>query len=247
MRAAVRGTSRNTYAIYSEAGPDYVYNMQRLLRKFETAKQYIPKPVERKAGKATRFGVLYYGSTSCAMDEAYDRLEEQGLHVDVMRVRAFPFHESVMEFIAAHDHVFVGAEQPGRVGEEVAQAGEGDDAPEGGVVLLGEDEGIARSPGGADGGSTSTTITAMGLAFDTNALSFPANTPVTLTLDNQDPGVPHNVAIYPSSTDLMTPLFRGDLDTGVATITYDIPALMPGTYYFHCDVHPTMNGTVTVA
>ena len=101
--------------------------------------------------------------------------------------------------------------------------------------------------GGAGGGSTSTTITAMGLAFDTNALSFPANTPVTLTLDNQDPGVPHNVAIYPSSTDLMTPLFRGDLDTGVATITYDIPALKPGTYYFHCDVHPTMNGTVTVA
>ena len=56
-----------------------------------------------------------------------------------------------------------------------------------------------------------------------------------------------SVAIYPSSTDLMTPLFRGGLDTGVATITYDIPALMPGTYYFHCDVHPTMNGTVTVA
>jgi 2-oxoglutarate ferredoxin oxidoreductase subunit alpha len=102
-----RGTSRNTYAIYSEAGPDYTYNMQRLLRKFETAKQLVPKPLERKSSKATRFGVLYYGSTSPAMDEAMDRLEEQGLHVDAMRVRAFPFHESIIDFIAAHDHVFV--------------------------------------------------------------------------------------------------------------------------------------------
>jgi len=102
-----RGTSRNTYALYSEAGADYTYNMQRLLRKFETAKQLVPRPLERKASKATRFGVLYYGSTSPAMDEALDRLDEQGLHVDAMRVRAFPFHESIIDFVAAHDHVFV--------------------------------------------------------------------------------------------------------------------------------------------
>ena len=95
--------------------------------------------------------------------------------------------------------------------------------------------------------AAATTIAAMGLAFDTSALSFPADTGVTLTLDNQDAGVPHNVAIYAGPTDLATPLFRGDLVTGPMVIDYTIPALTAGTYYFQCDVHPTMNGTVTVA
>ena len=102
-----RGTTRNAYAQYSEAGPDYLYNVQRLLRKFETAKELVPKPVFRNASKKTRFGVIYYGSTSPAMAECLDRLEEQGLHVDAMRIKAFPFHESAMDFIAEHDHVFV--------------------------------------------------------------------------------------------------------------------------------------------
>jgi len=102
-----RGTTRNAYAQYSEAGPDYLYNVQRLLRKFETAKELVPKPVRRDAGKKTRFGVIYYGSTSPAMAECLDRLEEQGLHVDALRIKAFPFHESIMDFITEHDHVFV--------------------------------------------------------------------------------------------------------------------------------------------
>ena len=102
-----RGTTRNAYAQYSEAGPDYMYNVQRLLRKFETAKELVPKPVVRKAGKATRFGIIYYGSTSPAMTECLDRLEEQGLHVDALRIKAFPFHESIIDFISEHDHVFV--------------------------------------------------------------------------------------------------------------------------------------------
>lgn len=101
--------------------------------------------------------------------------------------------------------------------------------------------------GGGGGGAATTTLIAMGLAFDTNAISLPAGMPASLVLDNQDAGVPHNIAIYPSSTDLATPLFRGDLVTGPMTISYDVPALQPGTYYFQCDVHPTMNGTVTVA
>src|SRR6185503_254090 len=67
-----RGTTRNAYPQYSEAGPDYMYNVQRLLRKFETAKELVPKPVPRKAPKATRFGAIYYGSTSPAMAEALD-------------------------------------------------------------------------------------------------------------------------------------------------------------------------------
>jgi 2-oxoglutarate ferredoxin oxidoreductase subunit alpha len=102
-----RGTTRDRYARYSEAGPDYVDNMQRLLKKFETAKQYVPGPVLRPAAKATRLGVIYYGSTSPAMREALDEFSERGLHLDALRLRAFPFQDEVIEFIDAHDHVFV--------------------------------------------------------------------------------------------------------------------------------------------
>lgn len=102
-----RGTTRDAYARYSEAGPDYVYNVQRLLRKFETAKALVPQPVERHATKATRWGVIFFGSTSPAMAEAFELLRAQGIHVDTLRLRAFPFPDSVDHFIAAHETVFV--------------------------------------------------------------------------------------------------------------------------------------------
>jgi 2-oxoglutarate ferredoxin oxidoreductase subunit alpha len=102
-----RGTSRDPYARYSERGPDYVYNMQRLLKKFDTAKSLVPQPVLRMANQKTRYGAIYYGSTSPAMHEAIAALEGEGLHVDTLRVRAFPFADSVAEFVAAHDKVFV--------------------------------------------------------------------------------------------------------------------------------------------
>lgn len=102
-----RGTTKDRYARYSEDGAVYVDNMERLLKKFETAKELVPKPVGRTASKPTKYGVLYFGSTSPAMSEALDALERQGLYLDAMRVRAFPFHSSVDDFIAAHDHVFV--------------------------------------------------------------------------------------------------------------------------------------------
>jgi 2-oxoglutarate ferredoxin oxidoreductase subunit alpha len=105
-----RGTSRNPQAMYSEAGPDYIYNMERLLRKFITAATLVPQPVFRPAQQPTRLGVIYYGSTSPAMREALDVLERNEVHVDAMRLCAFPFPDSVSEFIAAHDKVFV-AEQ----------------------------------------------------------------------------------------------------------------------------------------
>jgi len=102
-----RGTTKDRYARYSEEGPVYVDNMQRLLRKFETAKELVPEPQLRPARQATRFGVIYFGSTSPSMSEALDLLDEQGLHVDALRVRAFPFSDQVSGFIAAHDQVFV--------------------------------------------------------------------------------------------------------------------------------------------
>jgi 2-oxoglutarate ferredoxin oxidoreductase subunit alpha len=102
-----RGTTKDAYARYSEAGPDYLYNMQRLLEKFETAKALVPAPIERRARKKTRFGVIYYGSTSPAMHESVEALEAADVHLDLLRVRAFPFPDSVAEFVAAHDVSFV--------------------------------------------------------------------------------------------------------------------------------------------
>ena len=102
-----RGTTKDRYARYSEEGPVYVDNVQRLLRKFETARELVPKPVLRPARQTTRFGVIYFGSTSPSMSEALDLLDEQGLHVDALRVRAFPFSDEVSEFIAGHEQVFV--------------------------------------------------------------------------------------------------------------------------------------------
>jgi 2-oxoglutarate ferredoxin oxidoreductase subunit alpha len=102
-----RGTTRDAYARYSERGPDYLYNMERLLRKFRTAAQLVPPPVLRKATRPTRHGVIYFGSTSPAMHEALDELEAEGLHLDALRLRAYPFPQSVADFVAAHDKVYV--------------------------------------------------------------------------------------------------------------------------------------------
>jgi len=102
-----RGTSRNPYARYSEEGSVYVDNMQRLLRKFETAKSLIPAPVRRDAPRATKTGVIYFGSTTPALDEALEMLEAQGRHVDALRLRGFPFADAVFDFISQHEQVFV--------------------------------------------------------------------------------------------------------------------------------------------
>ncbi len=102
-----RGTSRNPQAQYSEAGADYIYNMERLLRKFETAKSLVPQPVIVQSELPARHGAIYFGSTSPAMDEAIDVLKGQGIALDTLRVRAFPFPDSVRTFIEAHESVFV--------------------------------------------------------------------------------------------------------------------------------------------
>ena len=102
-----RGTSRDRYARYTEEGPAYADNMQRLLRKFETAKDLVPRPLQANAAKPTKFGVIYFGSTSPPMDEAIGMLEANGQSLDRMRIRAFPFHSSIASFLADHDFVFV--------------------------------------------------------------------------------------------------------------------------------------------
>ncbi len=102
-----RGTTRDPYARYSETGADYIYNVQRLLKKFETAANLVPAPIVRAAGQRTSMGVIYFGSTAPAMDEALEALSAEGVHLDAMRLRAFPFPSSVLDFIESHDQVFV--------------------------------------------------------------------------------------------------------------------------------------------
>jgi 2-oxoglutarate ferredoxin oxidoreductase subunit alpha len=102
-----RGSSHDRYARYSEDGAVYVDMMQRLLRKFETAKSLVPRPVLRKAKEKAKYGAINYGSTSAAMGEALAALERKGVHLDTLRIRAFPFADDVVEFINAHEQVFV--------------------------------------------------------------------------------------------------------------------------------------------
>ncbi len=102
-----RGTSRDAQAKYSERGEDYIYNMQRLLRKFDTAKALVPQPVVEQSAPPAALAAIYYGSTSPAMAEAVELLREDGIMLDTLRIRAFPFPESVRDFIASHGSVFV--------------------------------------------------------------------------------------------------------------------------------------------
>jgi 2-oxoglutarate ferredoxin oxidoreductase subunit alpha len=102
-----RGTSRDRYAKYTEEGPAYVDNMERLLKKFETAKSLVPAPLKFDAPKSTKYGVIYFGSTTAAMDEAILSLNEKNILLDRLRVRAYPFSDAVLDFIRNHDRVYV--------------------------------------------------------------------------------------------------------------------------------------------
>ena len=103
-----RGTSKDRMARYSEEGSDYQENMERLLKKHRTAATLVPKAILTPAKEPTKLGAIYYGSTSAPMTEADEILSaEHGVHLDLLRVRAFPFGKEVEDFIAAHDKIFV--------------------------------------------------------------------------------------------------------------------------------------------
>ncbi|MCJ8307999.1 MAG: 2-oxoacid:acceptor oxidoreductase subunit alpha [Rhizobiaceae bacterium] len=108
-----RGSSKNERAIYSESGDDYVQNVDRLVRKFETAKSYVPAPKThppikvKKPKTKLNLGAVFFGTSASPAYEAVETLAEMGYGIDTMRIRAFPFHESLDQFIADHDRVFV--------------------------------------------------------------------------------------------------------------------------------------------
>jgi len=103
-----RGTSRDEYAVYTENGEAYVANMQRLERKWETAKRYVPAPEIEMAGPGTaEIGIVFYGTSNYATTEALESLTKKGIAIDSLRIRAFPFNDEVQEFINQHEIVFV--------------------------------------------------------------------------------------------------------------------------------------------
>ena len=126
-----------------------------------------------------------------------------------------------------------------------APAASGSAAP-GGSPGASEAPGASASaaPGGS-GQLVVVNITAQGIKFNESAITAPAGTPFQIQFDNEDAGVPHNVAIRTGGTQ-GPEIFKGTVFNGVATHAYDVPALDAGSYAFVCDVHPTMTGTLTV-
>jgi len=101
-----RGTGHTEYATYSEKPEDWQKNIDRLARKFETAKKYVPNSVVDDQGH--KVGIIAYGTTDLCMREARDQMKKEGaLDTDYLRIRAYPFNDDVKAFIEKHDRVYV--------------------------------------------------------------------------------------------------------------------------------------------
>lgn len=102
-----RGSSHDEYAIYSEDSPTYIRVVDRLLKKFETAKEAVPTPYFYPSKVKSNIGLIFFGTTTPSAEEAMDTLTEHSISVDAMRLKAFPFNKAVEQFIETHDIVFV--------------------------------------------------------------------------------------------------------------------------------------------
>jgi plastocyanin len=100
-----------------------------------------------------------------------------------------------------------------------------------------------EAPSPEEPGGEVVRLVAEGVAFDTAELGLPARGEAVIAFDNRDPGIPHNVSIYMEGG---APVFQGEIVTGPAMIEYRFPAPAPGSYEFRCDVHPEMQGSVSV-
>jgi 2-oxoglutarate ferredoxin oxidoreductase subunit alpha len=102
-----RGSGHNDKAQYSERPDDYTKNVDRLNRKFETARKYVPKPIVEHENDA-KIGIIGYGTSHWAITESRDQLrEETNVKTSYMRVRAYPFTEELVNFIDAHERIYV--------------------------------------------------------------------------------------------------------------------------------------------
>ena len=102
-----RGTSRDEYAKYTESGEVYVRVVNRILKKWKTAKSHVPAPQLFQDEYKSKKGILFFGTTTYAALEAMDLFEKEGIELDAMRIKAIPFNEEVEDFIEKHDEIFV--------------------------------------------------------------------------------------------------------------------------------------------
>ncbi len=102
-----RGTSRDEYAKYTEDGDVYVKVVNRLLKKWNTAKSIVPQPELYQDSYASKYGLVFFGTTTYSALEAMDIMEAQGLELDSIRITAFPFNNTIEDFIEQHDYIFV--------------------------------------------------------------------------------------------------------------------------------------------
>lgn len=102
-----RGSSRDEYAVYTEDSPTYQRNMDRLAKKFETAKELVPAPEFLQSENASKYGVIFFGTSTYAAEEAVELLKEENVILDAMRPKAFPFGKEFVDFVEAHEKVFV--------------------------------------------------------------------------------------------------------------------------------------------
>ncbi len=102
-----RGSSHNAKAAYSESSKDYVENMTRLTNKFKTAADLVPAPIIKKTDSDNLYGVIYFGTTDLVMEEAIEQLKEYDVNLDAMRLKGFPFSDTVYDFINSHLKVYV--------------------------------------------------------------------------------------------------------------------------------------------
>jgi plastocyanin len=158
----------------------------------------------------------------------------------VLFVGAMAIHAGALPFAGGS----APAASPAPAASGGASAGPGGSGSSGAPGPSGS-SGPPGASGGGGGQAAVLNITAQNIAFDTQSLTAPANTPITIDFTNSDQGVPHNVAIHKDSP-TGAEVWKGDIITGPATATYNVPPLPAGTYGFVCSVHPNMTGTLTV-
>ncbi|MDZ4670341.1 MAG: 2-oxoacid:acceptor oxidoreductase subunit alpha [Phototrophicales bacterium] len=101
-----RGTGHNELAAYSERTDDWVNNMNRLRKKYQTVREMLPKPIS-DIDPVKKVGILSFGTNDPAIEEARDLLEKQGIATNYMRVRALPLAKEVTEFINTHERIYI--------------------------------------------------------------------------------------------------------------------------------------------
>ena len=102
-----RGTSHDAFAGYTEDGRINAENLKRITKKFRKSTRYLPKSIRKNSKQNTDIGLIYFGSTSPAVDEALDYLNGEGYNIDKLRIRSFPFDKSLERFIDDHEHLFI--------------------------------------------------------------------------------------------------------------------------------------------